>query len=94
MRPKGEHSPARSASRRVGAAAVCVLLALASTTIPVVAQEAATRVSGSVVDATTRQPLANVSVQVQGTSLGAVTDAAGRYELAVRLGAGDRKSVV
>lgn len=88
MRPKGEHSPARSASRRVGAAAVCVLLALASATIPVVAQEAATRVSGSVVDATTGQPLANVSVQVQGTSLGAVTDAAGRYELAVRLGAG------
>lgn len=39
-------------------------------------------IAGEVIDAQTRQPLANVSVIVEGTQLGALTDAAGAFLIA------------
>lgn len=77
-------APARSWSRGLTAAAVWALLSVMSSAADVLAQETA-RISGTVVDATTQQPLASVSVRIRGTSLGTLTDAAGRYDLTVRL---------
>lgn len=88
MRPKRDQSVARSAMRCVAAAAVCAVLAIAGGVSTAMAQDAEARVSGTVVDAMTGQPLANVAVQIQGTSLGTATDVAGRYELAVQLPTG------
>lgn len=53
------------------------LLALASTTE--IQQQI--RVSGTVTDASTGQPMAGVNVQVRGANIGAVSDANGKYAL-------------
>ena len=68
---------------RLGAAA-----SLLCGSIPGAAQQTATRVQGIVVDATTERPVPSVSVQINGTQLGALTDARGRYDIPVRLSAG------
>jgi TonB-linked SusC/RagA family outer membrane protein len=52
------------------------------------AQQTTVRIQGTVLDATTQQPLPSVSVQIRGTQLGTLTDAAGRYDMPVRLPAG------
>jgi TonB-linked SusC/RagA family outer membrane protein len=55
-------------------------LALLTAAVPAAAQETGS-IQGTVTDAQNRSPLAGVRVSVDGTSLGAVTDADGRYAL-------------
>jgi len=58
---------------------------------PVVAQDPSYVLTGTVVDADTRQPLSDATVQLRtGTDAGprALTDAAGRFTLRARVGAG------
>lgn len=55
----------------------------AITNVSVVRYNNASSVSGEVVDAATNEPLIGVSVQVQGTSIGAITDIEGHFTIEV-----------
>lgn len=69
--------------RKVGwLAALAAMIGIVAVSGPAAAQEGAV-VRGQVVDATTQEPLRGVTVRVQGSREGAVTDAEGRYELRV-----------
>jgi len=68
-------------ARVAGWGALCALLALPA---GLDAQQTY-RMEGTVVDATTQQPLANVSVVLVGTQIGTITNASGRYQLAARV---------
>ncbi len=52
------------------------------------AQQNTYRISGTVVDSTTRQPLANVAVTLGTMHIGTLTGAGGRYELSPRVAPG------
>lgn len=77
----------RSGSRLYRTAVPIGCLILAALASPALAQQSY-RVQGSVVDATTQRPLPSVSVQIEGTQLGTLTDGQGRYELVARVPAG------
>jgi TonB-linked SusC/RagA family outer membrane protein len=70
--------------------AILGLVGLGLTTMPASlrAQEPF-RIQGTVVDATTRQPLPNVSVVLRGSGLGTLTNANGQYTLLARVPPGD-----
>lgn len=72
--------------RRLAAAAF--LLLAGSLAIPAAAQDPAYNIRGTVVDATSRQPLAGVTVRLRPTSLQAVTNATGQYTLVAPVQAG------
>src|ERR1041385_8561575 len=55
-------------------------LALSAATAPVIAQNG--RITGTIIDRTAGAPIANVSVTVVGTTLGARTGADGRFAIA------------
>jgi TonB-linked SusC/RagA family outer membrane protein len=69
--------------KRTASAALVLLVLLAAS--PLGAQER--NITGRVVSAETQVPLASVQVIVKGTSVGALTDAAGNYRLTVPAGA-------
>ncbi|HEX6748240.1 MAG TPA: SusC/RagA family TonB-linked outer membrane protein [Longimicrobium sp.] len=70
--------------RLLGAA---VLLALGAAAAPAVAQNAYT-LRGTVVDAATRRPLADVSVSLRGTQARTTTNATGQYTLVASVSSG------
>lgn len=75
----------RPARRALARRVLLILMALgAASTGPVAAQQRA--VSGSVLDARSREPVAEAQVFVPGTSLSAWSDAAGRFQLSVPAG--------
>ncbi|MGH7551649.1 MAG: TonB-dependent receptor plug domain-containing protein, partial [Longimicrobiales bacterium] len=67
------------------ALAACVLVLFAA--LPVAAQDAF-RIEGTVVDATTQRPITSVQVSLEGTQLGTLSDANGRFLLVARVPAG------
>ena len=54
----------------------------------VAGQQNTYRIQGTVVDATTEQPLANVAVTLTGAHVGTLSGASGRYELSARVAPG------
>jgi TonB-linked SusC/RagA family outer membrane protein len=70
---------ARTISCTAAALAMLVLPAIA---MPLLAQQPATTVAGTVTEARSNRPLAGVTVQVNGSRLGAVTTDDGRYRIA------------
>lgn len=72
--------------RRLAGAASLLLAGLFAA--PAVAQDASYSIRGTVVDASSRQPLAGVTVRLRPTSLQAVTNASGQYTLAAPVRAG------
>jgi TonB-dependent starch-binding outer membrane protein SusC len=69
--------------RSLGMLAV-LCLAAAAVALPGQAQEPYT-IQGRVVDATTQQPLSNVSVMLRGTQIGTLTNNEGRFNLIARV---------
>jgi TonB-linked SusC/RagA family outer membrane protein len=63
-------------------AALLALIAVMAVASPLVAQQAATTIVGQVTEARSNRPLPGVTVQVNGTRLGAVTTEEGRYRIA------------
>jgi TonB-linked SusC/RagA family outer membrane protein len=72
--PSSRAAPGRGARRRTSAAAL--LLGLAIWAVPASAQD---QIGGRVLDANTNQPLSGVQVSIQGTGLGALTQANGTF---------------
>lgn len=58
-----------------------ILILFVATTLILQAQQKTGNLEGTVLDKTTKQPLELVNVVIDGTNLGAATDAKGRYEI-------------
>ena len=71
----------RGVRRGVGAAALAAAAALGATAPPLAAQDNTGVIQGTVVDAGSRRPIVNAQVYLQGTQVGAQTNASGQYRI-------------
>jgi len=72
----------RAWTLRIAAYGVAILIALAAVGDGAIAQQTTTTITGQVTEARSNRPLAGVTIQVDGTRLGAVTTDDGRYRIA------------
>lgn len=72
---------ARFRSRCVGSVATLLVLVIGSVASPVAAQETQASVSGRVIEAESRTPMAAANVRVLGTTLQTATDEQGRFTI-------------
>ena len=78
--------------RRPGSGLFCMLLLLAffaAGAASASGQQTSYRIQGTVVAATTQQPITSAAVRVAGTQLVALTNQTGRFDLAARLTPGE-----